>query len=267
MNQVKLGKFIRELRNELGMTQQELADKIEVSDKTISKWENARGMPDISLLIPLSNALNISVLELLNGERTKDLNKATIDLVKRNSKRLKIWKWLFMGILNVLLIFILLFIIYGYIIPKKYDNNQNQGITEILSGSMSPTFDVGDEVIYDKTSIDKVRVNDFIVFSYDFSQIDNFTNGNIETLHRVVNIESDEDGIIRIITRGDNNNINDKPYVTNSNFLGIYNHKLSKFESLFVRNNFKNDIKVLSFLILAILSILFLDILQIKKKF
>ena len=265
MNQVKLGKFIRELRNELGMTQQELADKIEVSDKTISKWENARGMPDISLLIPLSNALNISVLELLNGERSKDLNMATIDLIKRSNRVVKIWKWLFMGVINVLLIFILLFIIYGYIIPTKYANSKTQGITEILSGSMSPTFEVGDEVIYDKTSIEKVKVNDFIVFSYDFSQIDNLKSGNIITLHRVIGIEKIDDGAIRIITRGDNNNLNDKPYVTESNFIGIYNHKLSKFESFFVRNNFKSDIKVLSFLILGILSILFLDTLQFRK--
>ena len=264
MNQVKLGKFIRELRNELGMTQQELADKIEVSDKTISKWENARGMPDISLLIPLSNALNISVLELLNGERSKDLNMATIDLIKRNNRVVKIWKWLFMGIINVLLMFILLFIIYGYIIPTKYDNNK-QGIEEIKSASMEPIFNVGDVIVYNKTSIDKVKINDFIVFSYSFSQFDESINENMKTIHRVVGIEKTNDGSIMVITRGDNNNVNDKPYVTNSNFMGIYNHKLSKFESFFVRNNFKNDIKVLSFLILGILSILFLDTLQFRK--
>ena len=65
MNQVKLGRFIRELRTELNMTQQELADKIEVSDKTISKWENGRGMPDISLLIFLTYSSLSSLLTSL----------------------------------------------------------------------------------------------------------------------------------------------------------------------------------------------------------
>lgn len=264
MNQVKLGRFIRELRTELNMTQQELADKIEVSDKTISKWENGRGMPDISLLIPLSNALNVSVLELLNGERTKDLNRATIDLVKRNSKSLKIWKWLFMGIINVLLIFILLFIIYGYIIPKNYDKN-NQDYAEIYSASMEPTFKVHDVVVYDKISIDSVNENDIVLFNH----ID--PDGNLlsdfRIIHRVNKITRDNNNNIKLVTKGDNNVYPDTSYVSNENFLGIYNHKISKLGSFFVRNNFKNDIKVLSFLILGILSILFLDILQFKKAY
>lgn len=69
MDQVKIGNFIKECRKELGITQYELADKLNVSFKTISKWECGKGLPDVSLLLPLCNELKISVNELLSGER------------------------------------------------------------------------------------------------------------------------------------------------------------------------------------------------------
>lgn len=67
MDLVKIGKFIKECRKEKNCTQQELADKLSVSFKTISKWECGKGFPDVSLLLPLCNELEISVNELLNG--------------------------------------------------------------------------------------------------------------------------------------------------------------------------------------------------------
>ena len=69
MNQEKTGKFILELRREKNMTQQELADKIGVTDRAISKWENGRGMPDLSLMIPLCKELDITINELISGEK------------------------------------------------------------------------------------------------------------------------------------------------------------------------------------------------------
>ena len=74
MNQEKIGKFILELRKEKNMTQQQLGDKIGVSFKTISKWENGRGMPELSLLRPLCEELGITVNEILSGERIKKEN-------------------------------------------------------------------------------------------------------------------------------------------------------------------------------------------------
>ena len=69
MDQEKIGKFIFELRKEKKMTQQELADKIGVTDRAISKWENGRGMPDLSLMKPLCEILGITLNELISGER------------------------------------------------------------------------------------------------------------------------------------------------------------------------------------------------------
>lgn len=61
------GAMIKRLREERKMTQNQLAEKLNISDKTVSKWENAKGYPDISLIEPIAEALGISVMELLSG--------------------------------------------------------------------------------------------------------------------------------------------------------------------------------------------------------
>ena len=74
MNTYVTGTTIRQLRETRNMTQGTLAEKIGVSSKTISKWETAKGLPDISLLQPLAQALGISVIELMNGEHIINKN-------------------------------------------------------------------------------------------------------------------------------------------------------------------------------------------------
>jgi transcriptional regulator with XRE-family HTH domain len=68
MNSYVTGATIKHLRESRRLTQAELADRIGVSSKTVSKWETAKGLPDVSLLQPLAQALGISVIELMNGE-------------------------------------------------------------------------------------------------------------------------------------------------------------------------------------------------------
>ena len=74
MNSYVTGTTIRQLREGRNMTQGALAEKIGVSSKTVSKWETAKGLPDISLLQPLAQALGISVMELMNGEQIRNKN-------------------------------------------------------------------------------------------------------------------------------------------------------------------------------------------------
>lgn len=69
MDQEKIGKFIAECRKEKGLTQNQLAEKLGVTDKAVSKWENGRCMPDISSLQPLTQELGITINELLCGEK------------------------------------------------------------------------------------------------------------------------------------------------------------------------------------------------------
>lgn len=77
MNTYVTGMTIKTLREKRGITQAELAERINVSSKTISKWETAKGLPDISLLQPLAQALRVSVIELMNGEHITNQNKSS----------------------------------------------------------------------------------------------------------------------------------------------------------------------------------------------
>ena len=72
MDQIKTGKFIADERKKKGYTQRQLAEQLGISDKTISKWERGNGFPEISLLLPLCNELDLSVNELLTGERISE---------------------------------------------------------------------------------------------------------------------------------------------------------------------------------------------------
>lgn len=65
---------IRTLREEQGLTQRELAERLNISDKTVSKWETAKGLPDITLMEPLARALNVSLTELMAGQRITNRN-------------------------------------------------------------------------------------------------------------------------------------------------------------------------------------------------
>ncbi|MBR2327280.1 MAG: helix-turn-helix domain-containing protein [Clostridia bacterium] len=69
MDQVKIGDFIATERKRLGLTQNELAEKLSISNKTVSKWETGRGLPEVSLMLPLCEILGVTVNELLAGER------------------------------------------------------------------------------------------------------------------------------------------------------------------------------------------------------
>ena len=69
MNQEKIGKFIAELRKEKNMTQQELADRLGITDRAVSNWENGRRLPDLSMITILAKELNVEVSELLNAKK------------------------------------------------------------------------------------------------------------------------------------------------------------------------------------------------------
>ena len=77
MDRYVTGVVIRKLRESKKMTQEELAERIHVSGKAVSKWETGQGFPDISLLEPLAGALDISVIELLSGENIQNRNRSS----------------------------------------------------------------------------------------------------------------------------------------------------------------------------------------------
>ncbi len=95
MDQIQIGKFIAETRKAQNLTQRQLADALSISDKTISKWECGKGLPEVSLMLPLCDTLHITVNDLLSGEKVSEVDyqkraeKNMMDLMKENAENKK----------------------------------------------------------------------------------------------------------------------------------------------------------------------------------
>ena len=128
MEQQRIGKFILELRKEKNMTQKDLADQLGVTDRAISKWENGRGMPDVSLMKPLCDILGITVSELLCGERIaqQDYREKSefrfLDTIEITDKKIKQKNILLRVIaaLAILMLFVGIALIYWLPLTRGY---------------------------------------------------------------------------------------------------------------------------------------------------
>lgn len=87
MDNIRTGKLIAELRKQKGLTQQQLAERLNLSNKTISKWESGSGSPDISNLLVLAETLNVSVDELLKGELDAEARTKCADVPQSETKK------------------------------------------------------------------------------------------------------------------------------------------------------------------------------------
>ena len=107
MDQIKIGKFIAECRKRQGLTQIQLAEKLNITDKAVSKWERGMAMPDSSIMLELCDILDITVNELLSGEKISMENndrkneQLLVDISKELEQKNKIiWNsmWIIMGV-------------------------------------------------------------------------------------------------------------------------------------------------------------------------
>ena len=152
MNQEKIGKFISELRKGKNMTQVDLATKLGVTDRAVSKWENGRGMPDLSLIRQLCDELGITINELLSGERInkKDYEEKfeenilkTIDYTdKKISKTKKIFKISLIIVISFILCFISMFIV-----DINRMNNNKPVLFSTWGYDYTPAIDLHEEEI------------------------------------------------------------------------------------------------------------------------
>lgn len=92
MDLIKIGKFISEQRKKIGLTQMQLAEKLNITDRAVSKWETGKAMPDSSLMLPLCDLLGITVNDLLSGEvvtmenYNKELENKLVEMVKQKEE-------------------------------------------------------------------------------------------------------------------------------------------------------------------------------------
>ncbi len=118
MDQIKIGKFISEQRKRNNLTQIQLAEKLNITDRAVSKWENGKSMPDTSIMLDLCNELKISVNELLSGEviemnnYNEKMEQNLIDMVrqKETSDKRLLKMEIVIGVLISIVFFVLIFI-------------------------------------------------------------------------------------------------------------------------------------------------------------
>ena len=122
MDQIKIGKFIAECRKQQNLTQMQLAEKLNITDRAVSKWETGKSLPDSSIMLELCDILKITVNDLLSGEvvkmdnYNKELEKNLLEMIKEKEKadkRLLTLEWV-IGILSVIVL-LLPVIIASYI--------------------------------------------------------------------------------------------------------------------------------------------------------
>lgn len=117
----KISNFIKSKRKKMGLSQNELAEKLFVTEKAISRWETGRGTPDISLLIPLAKELNVDVSEILTGEDNKKIQNEVEQLIEYNEfTKVHKFNFKFKLIIILYIVSILLFLIY---LRFEYDPN------------------------------------------------------------------------------------------------------------------------------------------------
>ena len=125
MDQVKIGKFIAQRRKAVNLTQMQLAEKLEITDRAISKWETGKSLPDSSIMLQLCALLEISVNDLLSGELitmedyNKELENRLVEMVKEkenSDRQLLTLEWV-IGILSVVVLFVP--IIIGALLPME----------------------------------------------------------------------------------------------------------------------------------------------------
>ena len=129
MNQEKIGKFITTCRKEKNLTQEELAEKLNVSNKSVSRWENGKNMPDYSVLNDLCNILDININELLSGEKDNKETIENLDMIlkeyykmKKQKERLKVLVIVGTVVLSQILLIVFTVLVLNY----EYDNRLHQ---------------------------------------------------------------------------------------------------------------------------------------------
>lgn len=179
MNQEKIGAFIQKKRKEKKITQQELAKKLGVSNRTISNWEKAKCLPDYNLLIPLTKELNISVSELINGEETikqeptRNIEKL-IEFLK-HLENIKIKKYKTIGLTAFIIGIILILIILLFIPSNKpigLISNKNYIQLGFIISSLGLLYMTQREKIFKVILINL----SFIIFLYSFLLLHDFIN-------------------------------------------------------------------------------------------
>lgn len=131
MDQVKIGGFLRELRKEKQLTQEQLAEQLSVTARTVSRWENGNNMPDLSILVELSEFYGVDIREIIDGERMQtEMNedmKETLSKVAdyTDAEKAKLIKDLRLNVIFSCIALLVLYIMLGFNLTERYNLNEH----------------------------------------------------------------------------------------------------------------------------------------------
>lgn len=129
MDQKKIGSFLKKLRNEKGITQEHLAEQFGVSNRTVSRWENGNNMPDISILVEISQFYDVDIREIIDGERkSENMTNETKEVLEKTAEYTSLEKEKFLKILKVIVALGLVAFTYIYMVSIS-------GITQLQGWS------------------------------------------------------------------------------------------------------------------------------------
>ena len=204
MDLKKIANLMKTKRKELGITQEELAEKLFVTEKAISRWETGRGTPDISLLLPLSKELKIDVSELLNGEEDKKNNN--VEQLIKDNEITKSNKFNFQFKITIFF-YVLSILTFLFYLRFEYDPNiEVNYFIRLLIITISSLFVIIGNKIYSNNYVEKIedknkvkRLSQIIIFIYYIILLFNmafFARYNIVDSYNIIPFKS----IINIIS-------------------------------------------------------------------
>ena len=216
MDLIKIGKYIAGKRKALGMTQKQLAEKLGMSDKSVSKWERGVCLPDVSVYTDLCSILGISINEFLAGEDIAKENIVQrseaniIEVIRDNinkQKALKIMKWILL-VISVCVVSVIGFIIYhmnkpqNYIAPAEKDSIEMQ-TAELFAGPDGA-------FVYDFITTDEYKKLRLYIYQYQSGKLKNsdkvemgFEGINSPKSGEILIVPDFNNYVIRLIISGD----------------------------------------------------------------
>ena len=146
-DQVKIGSFLRELRKDNNLTQEQLADRFNVATRTVSRWENGNNLPDLSVLVELADFFHVDIRELIDGERKSENMtegvKETVEKVAEYSKttnKKKVAKVIVLMLIPIILLSVLLVILFSSrsmeVFPDSYPSYQQVHMDEKITDKL-----------------------------------------------------------------------------------------------------------------------------------
>ena len=220
MNCDKIGKFIATSRKKKGLTQIELANKLNITDRAVSKWERGKGCPDISLLEDLSKILDVSIIELLKGEKMKKIKSLEKDELlysmnyAKESTKMKMYKTISNVIVTLIAVIILTILFYNLKISIFFNHHYYPNIMFIDNYGTAPVEKLFSDL---ENKIELIKKDTINYSTYELNQIITIMEKDLDDEQKFYNKDYYTFNDIKKIVYRESNGVSDILKITSYN--------------------------------------------------